>query len=65
MNRLMVVNGRTHYFNHMEVIEEIKFDTDEKDQSYYNWFILDEESGVQTFSAFQFYDSDLKCFPSE
>ena len=29
------------------------------------WFILDEESGVQTFSAFQFYDSDLKCFPSE
>ena len=36
-----------------------------KVESYYNWFILDEESGVQTFSAFQFYDSDLKCFPSE
>lgn len=29
------------------------------------WFILDEESGVQTFSAFQFHDSDLKCFPQE
>ena len=36
-----------------------------QDQDLSPWFILDKESDIQTFSLFQFYTKDLKCFPPQ
>ena len=36
-----------------------------QDPSKSPWFILDKESETQTFSLFQFRNTDLKCFPPQ
>ena len=33
-----------------------------QDPSKSPWFIIDEDSDIQTFSMFQFHQKDLKCF---